>query len=116
MEKLPHDYRMEKAVCTPQDCAIGCKKLVDDVKQIMPRFLAHPDAQRNMDLLAGGLEKIESLSRRRFLEKGAKSAGGVLLASPFIGTLIDYLGTMTARADKTVETGKFIFPRLMFTT
>jgi hypothetical protein len=84
--------------------------------EIAPRFLADPHAQRNMDILAGGLEKIESLSRRRFLKQGAKSAGGMVLATTFLGTFINYLGTMSARADKTVETGKFVFPRLQFST
>jgi len=116
MDKHTPDFRMEKAVCTAKDCAIGCTKLVDDAAEFAPRFFAHPQAQRNMDELAGGLERIEALSRRRFLQQGAKSAGGLLLGSAFISTFMTYLGTMTARADKAIETGKFIFPRLQFTT
>jgi hypothetical protein len=103
-------------LCTAKDCATGCTKLVDDFAEFGPRFLADPNAERYQDELAGGLEKIETLSRRRFLEKGAKSAGGFLMGSAFVSTVLSYLGTMTARADKTVETGKFIFPRLQFTT
>ena len=116
MKKFPSNYRFEKPACSGKDCGAGCKKLVDDVTEIAPRFLADPNAGRYMEELAGGMEKIETLTRRRFLEQGAKSAGGMLLASAFIGTFINYLGTMTARADKAVETGKFIFPRLQFTT
>lgn len=108
--------RMEKPACTPQDCAIGCRKIYDDFNDFLPRFQADPNADRNRDELAGALEKIESLSRRRFIQKGAKSAGGMLLGSMFLGTFMNYLGTMSARADKTVETGKFIFPRLQFST
>ena len=102
--------------CTADDCAKGCNKLVDDFAEFGPRFLADPNADRYADEIAGGLEKIESLSRRRFLQKGAKSAGGLFLSSLFVSTFINYLGTMTGRADQAVETGKFIFPRLQFST
>ena len=81
-----------KPACSPNDCAGSCKKLVDDVKDFVPKFQAHPDAGRNMDLLAGGLERIEQLSRRRFLSMGTKTAGGMLLGSAFITTFMSYLG------------------------
>ena len=68
--------------------------------------------KRSMEEIAGGLEKIETLSRRRFLELGAKSIGGGLL----FGSLLASFYPSTARADKTDETGKFVFPRLQFTT
>ena len=116
MDTNTPNYRIEKTVCTAQDCAVGCKKIVDDPAEFAPRFKADPQAQRNMDLLAGGLEKIETLSRRRFLQQGARTAGGMMLGSAFISTFMNYLGTMSARADKTIETGKFIFPRLLFNT
>jgi hypothetical protein len=101
--------------CAAANCQ-DCNKLIDEIPTITPRFLSHPDASKNMDILAGGLEKIDSLSRRRFLQKGAKSASGMLLASTFISTFMNYLGAMSARADKAVETDKFVFPRLQFTT
>jgi hypothetical protein len=116
METPAPSERMDKPVCTPRDCAIGCTKVYDDFSEFLPRFSADPNADRNRDIIAGGLEKIESLSRRRFLSQGAKSAGGLLLGSTFIGTFMSYLGTMSAHADKTVETGKFVFPRLLFST
>jgi len=114
--KLIHPLKMPDAVCTQKDCLAGCNKLVDDFAEFGPRFLAHPEASRYQDEIAGGLEKIESLSRRRFLEKGARSAGGLLLGSAFVSTFMSYLGTMSARADQAVTTGQFIFPRLQFTT
>jgi hypothetical protein len=116
-QKFPNGReRMDAPVCSPQDCAIGCTKLVDDFAEFGPRFLADPNAGRYIDELSGGLEKIQSLSRRRFLSHGAKSAGGLLLSSVFVSTFINYIGTMTARAETAVETGKFVFPRLQFTT
>ncbi|MDD5351534.1 MAG: DUF4159 domain-containing protein [Chthoniobacteraceae bacterium] len=77
---------------------------------------SHPpmhDAGRGfpLDEIAGGLEEIERLSRRRFLGAGAKAAGALLA-----GAFLEFLGVASARADKTVETGKFIFPRLAFST
>jgi hypothetical protein len=64
--------------------------------------------RRKMEEIAGGLLRIEELSRRRFLEGCAKTAAGVLLGS--------LVARSTARADKAVETGTFVFPRLQFST
>jgi len=101
--------------CPTSNCS-DCNKRIDVIDTITPRFLSHPDAARNQDILAGGLEKIEELSRRRFLQKGAKTTGGMLMSSFFVSTFMNYLSSMTARADKADETGKFVFPRLLFST
>lgn len=73
-----------------------------------------PDLAFNLKLeqIAGGIERIETLSRRRFLGTSAKSAAGLLLGSSLAGLLIP----RRALADKTDETGKFVFPRLQFST
>lgn len=55
--------------------------------------------------LAGGLEAIANLSRRRFLAGGLGALGGSLLAS--------WAGIGRA-AEQAVKTGQFIFPRLRF--
>ena len=116
METLPNDLRIEKKACTKNDCDIGCTKVYDDFSEIIPRFQADPNVERHMEEIAGGMEKIEELSRRRFLQKGAKTTGGMLLGTGFVSSFLSYLGTMSERADKTVETGKFVFPRLQFNT
>ncbi len=66
------------------------------------------DARRGraLEQLAGGLERIEQLSRRQFLGGALASAGGLLLGS--------MLGPRAVRADGAVKTGQFIFPRLQF--
>ncbi|HUT32431.1 MAG TPA: hypothetical protein VNE39_03040, partial [Planctomycetota bacterium] len=51
--------------------------------------------------LAGGLETIQRLSRRRFLATAVGAAVGALAAK-------------SALADKAVTTGQFLFPRLQF--
>jgi hypothetical protein len=66
---------------------------------------------RSLDQISGGLEQIESLSRRHVLQLGTKTAAGLLL-----GSLAGLLNPSLARADKTVETGRFVFPRLQFST
>ena len=68
--------------------------------------------KRCMEGIAGGLERIGTLCRRRFLELGTKSLGGGLL----LGLLLGSFFPSTAWADKAVETGKFVFPRLQFST
>jgi hypothetical protein len=62
--------------------------------------------RKNLDEIAGGIDRIESLSRRGFLNLGMRAAGGLLL------------GSFAAKAfgAKSVETDKFIFPRLQFST
>ena len=102
--------------CSADECLGNCTKKADYVDVVLAKFQGHPNAARNIDMIAGGLERIEQLSRRRFLSMGAKSAGGVLLGSAFVTSFMNYLGTMSARADKAVETDKFIFPRLQFST
>jgi hypothetical protein len=102
--------------CSPIECAGNCTKKADYVDVVLAKFQGHPNSARNIDALAGGLEKIDELSRRRFLSMGAKSAGGMVLGSAFVTSFMSYLGTMTAHADKAVETDKFIFPRLQFST
>lgn len=67
---------------------------------------------QGMEEIASGFREIERLSRRRFLKLGAKTLGGVAL-----GSVAALLGMRsTARADKAVETGRFVFPRLQFST
>ena len=68
--------------------------------------------KRGLEEIAGGLEKIGSLSRRRVLKAGAVTVGGLLLGS-FAGL---WRKTNEVFADEPVETGKFIFPRLQFST
>jgi hypothetical protein len=63
---------------------------------------------RTAEQLAGGWERIAQLSSRRAFLKGALTAGAG--AAGLLGTLAG-----TARADKVVETGKLVFPRLQFT-
>ncbi len=63
---------------------------------------------RACEELAGGLERIQTLSRRRFLQGGAAALGASLFGG--LGGFI----TPAAYADKAVQTGKFIFPRLQF--
>lgn len=66
---------------------------------------------RAAEELAGGWEKIHDLwSRRQVLKGGAAAAGGAVLGS--LAALAG--GTKQALADKAVQTGKFIFPRLQF--
>ncbi|MDD5348963.1 MAG: DUF4159 domain-containing protein [Chthoniobacteraceae bacterium] len=67
--------------------------------------------RRGAEEIAGGLEHIERLSRRGFLGAGTRAAFGLVL-----GSLVSHLLTSAARADRTVETGKFVFPRLAFST
>ena len=68
------------------------------------------DAGRAAEELAGAVEKIECLSRRRFLARGAAAVGGMVF-----GSVTGLLGSSrSARADEPVETGKFVFPRLQF--
>jgi hypothetical protein len=57
---------------------------------------------RGREQIAGALEHVCSLSRRRLLGAGAAAACSALLAN-------------LCRADEAVKTGKFIFPRLQFT-
>jgi len=61
---------------------------------------------RLRDDVAGGLEEVERLTRRRFLGKGAAALGGLAA-----GSLLSM--SKEAFAD-TVKTGLFIFPRLQF--
>ncbi len=68
--------------------------------------------KRTMEEIAGGLEHIEMLTRRNFLKLSTQVAGGVALSS-----LVGLMATAsTARGEKTVETGRFVFPRLQFVT
>jgi hypothetical protein len=62
--------------------------------------------RKRLDEISGGLDRIDSLSRRRFLGLGTRSAAAILL------------GSLAPKvfAAKTVETDKFIFPRLQFST
>ena len=62
--------------------------------------------RKQLDDIAGGFERIESLSRRRFLGLGARAAAALMA------------GALAPRAfaAKTVETDKFVFPRLQFST
>jgi hypothetical protein len=58
----------------------------------------------------GAWETIQALSRRKFLQAGAATAGGALLTS-----MLGVMGVADrAYADEAVKTGKFIFPRLQF--
>src|SRR5262249_49491811 len=68
--------------------------------------------KRGMEEIAGGFEEIDRLSRRNFLKLATKTMGGLALGSLASGLFSPF----SARADKTVETGKFIFPRLQFST
>jgi hypothetical protein len=69
------------------------------------------EAGRAAEELAGAIEHIQVLSRRKVLAGGAAALGGLLL-SP----LTNVTGTpaAAAEAEKTVETGEFIFARLEF--
>lgn len=79
------------------------------------RRIVHRVADREIgraaEEIAGGWERIDRLwSRRRFL-KGALAAAG----AGAIGSLaLPGAGPRDALADKAVETGKFVFPRLQF--
>ena len=75
-------------------------------------LLRDPAYRRGMEEIAPGLEKIETLSRRRFFRLGTQTVGGILLASA--GGML--LSGKEARAEKAVETGRFVFPRLRFST
>ncbi len=68
------------------------------------------EAGRAAEELAGGWERIAELcSRRGFLKRSAAAAAGGLLGSMgLLGAARDAL------ADKAVETGVFVFPRLKF--
>lgn len=63
-------------------------------------------SHKQLDEIVGGLDAIESLSRRRFVGLGARTAAALLM------------GAWAPRifAAKTVETDKFVFPRLQFST
>jgi hypothetical protein len=62
---------------------------------------------RAAEELAGGWQRVRELSSRRSFLKTALAAGAG--AAGLLGTLAG-----TARADKAVETGKLVFPRLQF--
>ena len=64
---------------------------------------------RTAERLAGALEQIQMLSRRRFLQAGAVFGGA--MAASALGLFALPRG---ARADEAVKTGQFIFPRLQF--
>ena len=67
------------------------------------------DLARMTDEIAGGIEEIQNLSRRRVLVGGGTALGGVAF-----GSLTSLLtGSRSALAD-TVRTGLFVFPRLQF--
>jgi hypothetical protein len=65
---------------------------------------------RAAESLAGALETIGGLSRRRLLQGGAAAVGGAVVAS--VAGLFG--NPRTIRADEAVKTGKFVFPRLQF--
>ncbi len=77
-----------------------------DKKQIIHRKKDLEDG-KSCEELAGGLDMIQALSRRRMLQGGAAT-----LAAGLFGGLTGFINN--AYADKAVETGKFIFPRLQF--
>lgn len=64
---------------------------------------------RTAEHLAGALEAIDRLSRRRFLARGGTAVAG--LAAGALATLGN---RPAAAAEKAVRTGQFIFPRLRF--
>jgi len=68
------------------------------------RFTGHAAEE-----IADGLEAVQSLSRRRFLAKGASGLGGALL-----GAWSGLFSDGESRGDDAVKTGQFIFPRLHF--
>ena len=72
---------------------------------------SHESYSRGLERITEGINRIESLSRRRFLGVGARSAAGIIL-----GSLVGLSSTPPALADKADETAKFIFPRLQFST
>ena len=78
----------------------------------LDEVMRDPAYLRGIEEIAPGLEKIESLSRRRFFTLGAQSVGGILLASA--GGML--FSGKEARAEKAIETGRFVFPRLRFST
>jgi hypothetical protein len=63
------------------------------------------------EALAGAVERIEALSRRRFLTRGSCVLGGAWLAS-LCGLARG--AEAPAQATAAVKTGQFIFPRLRF--
>jgi len=76
-----------------------------------PHRIANQEIKRGMEKILGGLDKIDELSRRRFLSLGARSLAGLFLASA-----TGMLASQQARGDTAVKTGQFIFPRLAFST
>jgi hypothetical protein len=87
--------------------------LVIGRREVKPRDIRHREKDletgRMAEELAGGIETIDRLSRRRFLAGGAAALGGAVL-----GSATGLLGPREARADDAVKTGRFIFPRLQF--
>ncbi|MBS3735229.1 MAG: DUF4159 domain-containing protein [Phycisphaerae bacterium] len=79
------------------------------------RRIIHRDHDRDLGRAAeeiqGGVERIQALSRRKFLAGGATALGGLLM-SPLWRTLGG--SAVAAEAEPTVETGEFIFARLEF--
>ncbi len=67
---------------------------------------------RQSDGIAAGLEKIDELSRRRFLTGGARSVAGLSVAGYMWANLIH--APLHAYGDEAVKTGQFVFPRLRF--
>ncbi len=63
------------------------------------------DVARRAEQLAGGMLKIDALSRRHVLKTALAAAAGLA-----VGAAIPH----AARADVAVKTGKFVFPRLKF--
>ncbi len=64
---------------------------------------------RTAEHLAGAVETIERLSRRRFLARGGCAAAGLAAGA------LALLGSRpAAAAERAVKTGQFVFPRLRF--
>jgi len=78
-----------------------------------PRRIVHTTDDRTVgraaEELAGGWERIGQLFSRRQVLRGALSGAGAAAMGA-----AGLLGPGEARADKAVQTGKFIFPRLKF--
>lgn len=66
--------------------------------------------KRHLEELAGGVEAIQRLSRRRFLSRGATALGAAWLANWAGREAV----SAETRANGPVKTGQFIFPRLRF--